>query len=279
MPWGDIESNVESVEKHHFATHKPLQMEKWLKDVACEYVKLRTECNADLPNVLDVAGVGVFDIAALKARMAQATVPADDTKRGAFSVTRSDLSEVLAYLTLERNFETQIAYKLVRDRELPQLTGRGIDVIGIEEGTKLFVVLGEIKFSDEDSSPNAPQVVDASKDCMRVQHLGHISELNLTLNKIWECARRAKDSSLQSLLMAAALQLESGASDEVEIVSCCVLVRPEQRYSPGDYGSFKKDPNLYAPANVRFLVWMLPGDMESILTDWSLAIDVEKTNT
>jgi hypothetical protein len=276
MTWGKIQESVSTSGPHHFATHKPLQMNLWLKNVANEYVKLRTECTIELPATLDLSGIGVLDASNLQTRLAKALVPKADTHRKAFSVTRSDLSEVAAYMLLERSFDTEIAYKPVRDRELIQLPGRGIDAVGIEVGEKLMVVLGEVKFSDENSSPKAPQVVDVSKDCMRTQHLGHISEIDQTISKIWDCARRAKDPKLQELLFAAAIYLEDKMTDAVEIVSCCVLVRPEARHSAGDFGTFKDSPEKFSPANVRFLVWVLPGDIDSILADWVAAVEAER---
>ena|GEM_PF-1190707 len=277
MSWGDIKEDTdESVSPHHFSTLRPQEMAKWLRAVAKEYVRLRTECSVNLPAVLDVSGLGSFDVSQLNARLKKALVPQDDTQRKAFSVTRSDLSEVAAYMLLEQRFGTEIAYKLVRDRELVALPGRGIDAIGIEKGEKLFVVLGEVKFSDEASAPKAPQVVDKAKDGMRNQHLGHLEELSCTVDKIWDCARRARTPEERDSLMAAALYLEHQKWDNVGIVSCCVLVRPEQHHSPGDFGSFREQPSDFVPAAVRFLVWTLPGDMESILQDWVKEVEAQR---
>lgn len=279
MSWGKIhDTKLIASPPHEYSTYKPLEMKRWLADVAKEYVSLRTECTTQLPSSLDLAGIGVVDVSTLKSWMAQMLVPDDDTHRKGFSVSRSDLSEVAAYLLLERRFGTQIAFKLVRDRELPQLPGRGIDAIGIEqdENGRLSVILGEIKFSDEDSAPKPPQVVEGAKDCMRVQQLGHVAELKQTIRKIWDCARRAKDPKLQELLLTAAAYLQEGHIGSVDLVSCCILVRPEARHAAGDFGKFKKTPADFAPAHVRFLVWVLPGEMDGILSDWVAAVETER---
>lgn len=273
MQWGEIiRTDSGSVEPHLYGTYKPTEMPLWLNAVASEYVQLRSECTIDLPDSIDVAGIGIFDVSLIKSKLAEKLVPPSTATNNPLSVTRSDLSETAAYMLLEREFGTRIAYKLVRDRELIQLPGRGIDAIGIEDGQKLLIILCEIKFSDEASAPKAPQVVDTSKDGMRSQHRGHLSEISVTVAKIWDCARRAKNGEIQQSLMAAALYLENGMLDHVGIVSCCVLVRPEERHCVEDFGSFKNNPTDYQPASVRFLVWLLPGNLNEILNGWEIAV-------
>lgn len=273
MTWGGVAATPQTVGAHHYTVYEPTQLSVWLDAVADEYVKLRTECVTPIQPI-DLAGIGIVSTDAIKRRIAQATVPRPDISRGAFSVTRADLSEVAAYMVLERDFNTAIGYKLVRDRELVQLPGRGIDAIGVESDAKLMVVLAEVKFSDEDSSPSAPQVVDKAKDAMRKQHLGHMSELENTINKIWECGRQSRDQKLQSLYFSAALYLENGLYDKVGLVACCVLVRPKSKHSPGDFGSFAKSPDDFAPGNVRFIIFCLPNTIDEVLKSWKEAIEV-----
>lgn len=277
MDWGGVtEADGGSTSMHRYATFTPQEMAVWLKAVAHEYVQLRSECSVEIPSALDLAGIGLFDVSQIKAKLAEKLVPSSAPSTSPFSVTRSDLSETAAYMLLERTFQTEIAYKTVRDRELIQLPGRGIDAIGIEKGEKLLVVLCEVKFSDEASNPKPPQVVDTSKDGMRSQHLAHLGELGVTSAKIWDCARRTRNADLQQSLMTAALYLEKGYLEHVGIVSCCVLVRPQARHSPGDFGSFQAKPNDYQPARVRFLVWSLPGDLTQILSEWDYAVQAAK---
>lgn len=252
-------------------------MSAWLAAVATEYVNLRLECSIELPSALDLSGIGVFDVAQIKAKLANKLVPPSAPIKSPFAISRSDLSETAAYMLLERSFGTKIAYKLVRDRELIQLPGRGIDAIGIEQDDKLLVVLCEVKFSDENSQPKPPQVVDTSKDGMRIQHIGHLSDLPVTITKVWDCARRARDPELQQNLFAAALYLEEKSWDHVGVVSCCVLVRPAERHHNGDFGSFKTSPDDFVPGRIRFLVWSLPGSLETILSDWDVAVQAAKT--
>ncbi|MEN5229139.1 hypothetical protein [Brevundimonas naejangsanensis] len=273
MPWGSIASSDTSVDPHHYSTHEPDDFSTWIEVVAAEYVKLRTTFAAPLPEILDFAGTGSFSGAAIKARVAKATVPTADYDKGNFSVLRSDLSEVAAYMLLERTFGTEIAFKLVRDRELKKLPGRGIDAIGVEVGNKHVIVLTEVKFSDEACAAKAPQVVDISKDSMRAQHRGHMKERSETIDKLYDCARRAGTDSERNNVLAAAMYLEQELWEKVDVVSCCVLVRPKDRHTDADFGTFHATPLDYQPARVRFLVWKLPGDMETILNTWAGAVE------
>lgn len=278
MSWGNVLVTDSSVAPHHYSVREPNDLEAWLEVLAAEYVRLRSAFKSGLPELLEFPGVGAFSAAEIQARVVKATVPKADYKKGNFSVLRSDLSEVAAYLILENVFGTEIAFKLVRDRELKKLPGRGIDAIGIESDEKLALVLTEVKFSNEKCAEGkAPQVVDTSADCMRTQHRGHLSDLDRTIEKLYDCARRCTNDSERDKLLAAALYLEQKAWDKVEIISCCVLVRPKCRQTNADFGTFRNSPLDYSPSRVRFLIWKLPGDMESILEAWSQAVDQQVT--
>ncbi|MDO6966107.1 hypothetical protein [Rhizobium alvei] len=274
MPWGNIK-RVETLDApHHYSSYEPEDFSAWIDVVAAEYVRLRTSFAAPLPDLFEFPGLGGFTGAAIKARVAQATVPKEDYQKKNFSVMRSDLSEVAAYMLLERTFGTEIAYKLVRDRELTKLPGRGIDAIGIEVGDKHVIVLAEVKFSSESIKPgSAPQVVDKSDDCMRNQHLGHMKERRETIDKLMDCARRAASDAERDNLIAAAMYLEHELWDKVEVVSCCVLMRPKSLHTDADFGSFRTSPLDYEPARVRFLVWKLPGVIDDILKAWAQAVE------
>jgi hypothetical protein len=274
MPWGSIITSEHSLAPHHYSTYEPDDFAAWIEVVAAEYVALRTACCSPIPDVLEFPGMGAFSGAAIQARIAKATVPEKDYHKKNFSVLRSDLSEVAAYMLLERTFGTEIAFKLVRDRELKKLPGRGIDAIGVEVGDKHVIVLAEVKFSDEAcKGGKAPGVVDSSSDCMRVQHLGHINDRQETIDKLLDCMRRSPTDAERNNLLAAALYLENELWEQLDLVSCCVLVRPKERHTEADFGSFRSSPSDYDPARVRFLVWKLPGDMESILTAWADAVE------
>ncbi|MFH5926563.1 hypothetical protein [Roseomonas xinghualingensis] len=262
------ETSHQVIDVHSYVVCEPSDLLSWLDEVADSYVTLRTECAAPLPAGLSLAGIGIVDTASIQKRLAKALVPVPSQGLGPLGISRSDLSEVAGYLLLEDKYDTLIGYKLVRDRELVKLPGRGIDAIGIEEGAKLKVVLSEIKFSDQDLRPKPPGVVDAGADCMRAQHIGHLSELEFTVGKILDCGRRAKDERLQALYFSAAIYLEHAAWESVDIISSCILVRPKERHSPSDFGTFKGSPTDFAPGTIRFVVINLPGTMDEILAKW-----------
>ncbi|UOB52922.1 MULTISPECIES: hypothetical protein [Acinetobacter] len=281
MPWGsNLISNLDN-KPHVFRVHEPLDLQAWLGTIATEYVALRSECVIPFTSSLNVAGLGLFDVASIQARIQQACTPSPDLHRGNFSVTRSDLSEVAAYLALEKGFNTQIGFKLTRDRELITLPGRGIDAIGIENidkqnGDKLVVVLTEVKFSNEKSGKKPPQVVDSKSkdDCMSKQHKEHIKNLKITANKLIECSRKTKDENLRDQYLIAGICLgEDDWEQYIDLVSCCILVRPKEHHTVVDFGSFYESPSDFAPANIRFIVISLPEKIEKIMNDWSAKIE------
>ena len=276
MDRGEITVTTETVGVHTYSVQEPQDMPQWLAAAAEQYVALRTECAIPLPNSLDLTSIGVLSTDALQKRLAAALVPKPDPHRGNFSVSRADLSEVAAYMILEEDYGTAIDYKLVRDRETIASPGRGIDVIGLEEGDRIVIVLTEVKYSDEDSQPKAPGVVDKSDDCMRNQHRRHLRERSVTSAKILDCARRSRDPGMRDLYVTAALYFEEGAWEQVGVVSCCVLVRPKARHCAGDFGSFRAKPDDYAPGAIRFIVVSLPGTLEEVLAAWGDAVEARR---
>lgn len=239
------------------------EKDAWLTELAEEYVRLRTACAWPLSDIL-LDGIGVVSTANLMQRLKKATIPyrrADN-----FDVVRSDFGEVLSYLILERHYGVRLGYKSVRDRELTQSPGRGIDAVGFEKGKPITLVLGETKVSDDKESP--PGVVDKSDDCLSAQHVGHLSEREHTAKKLWNTSRHVTDLELREMYMTAAIMLEEDKLDGMKIVGCSVLVRPEKHYTVKDFGSFKKSPARYKPANVRFLIIRLADGIEDVVQKW-----------
>lgn len=245
---------------HQYRCFELTPEDAWLQEVAKEYVALRTACNFPLEEV-QVNGLTQLDPADVAARIQAATVP--DRVGGNFDVLRSDLGEVIAYLLLEKVYATIFGYKSVRDRELIHLPGRGIDAVGVEEGGTLVLCLGETKVSNEAANP--PRVVDVAEDCLRRQHLGHVAEHEKTTRKLFDVARRARTQEQQALFLQAAMLFQDRHFDELHLVACSVLVRPQTVYAEADFGSFRERPADYGPADVRFLVVLLPEDVETIV--------------
>jgi hypothetical protein len=170
--------DTSEIDDHRFSALEFENDSNWMETVATEYVRLRTECVSPIHDI-SLDGIQVLDVATIKQYPQKATIP--PRSGGNFDVTRSDFGETLCYIILEQQYSTMLGYKSVRDRELINLPGRGIDAIGIENDGKLTLVLGEVKVSNASASP--PQVVDASDDSLRNQHLGHLNELNITTKK------------------------------------------------------------------------------------------------
>lgn len=239
----------------------------WLNKLAEEYTNLRVETDHPLEDI-SLDGIAVVDLTSIRQRIRAATIPTRAAKPTNFDVVRSDFGETLCYLVLEDHHRTVFGYKSVRDRELTQSPGRGIDALGIEEnpdGT-LTLVLSEVKVSDEAHSP--PRVVDANEDSLRNQHLEHVGQLEKTVKKLYNVCRQSRKPEIQRLFIRAAFCLEDGRRDDVCLVACCLLVRPQSKYAETDFGTFKNSPQDFAPANVRFLVVCIPEDVETVITKW-----------
>lgn len=252
---------------HSYTVLEPDSDTDWQTALANEYVRLRTACAVPLEPVT-VEGIGVFDTANIQRHLQRSTIPF--YKPGNFNVVRSDFGEVAGYMLLAQLHQTKLGYMGVCHRETIQLPGRGIDIIGIEhdptDGSPLTLVLGEVKVSDSSASP--PAVVDAGKDCMRVQHLEHTGNVGATRAKLWNQSRQIPDLALRNLFFAAALILDEVGWKGLRLVSCCVLVRPRDVYTSADFGSFRKNPTDFAPAGIRFLVLCVPGNIDGVVQSW-----------
>jgi hypothetical protein len=252
------------VDPHEYRVFRPGPGSDWMRTIANAYVDMRTECVTPLEEI-SLEGL-TFSAEYLKARMQAASLP--PRRMGNFDVVRSDFGEVLSYLILAEQYDTQFGYCSVRDRERMDLPGRGIDIVGIEtsDSARLILVLGEVKVSDEQASP--PQVVDTSTDCLRQQHLAHLSNRKLTANKLFDQARHVRDSTFRTRLLAAVIAFEDGRWDQVRLVVHCLLVRPAARYTVKDFGSFQSQPDDYAPGRIRYLVVCVPAGIEETVSAW-----------
>jgi hypothetical protein len=112
--------------EHRFEAIAPDDGQDWLATVASEYSALRTRCALPLEDV-SLDGITVVGVEHLRARLRSATIPAYSA--GNFGIVRSDFGETLCYMLLEQSYGTRFGYKGVRDRELINLPGRGIDSI------------------------------------------------------------------------------------------------------------------------------------------------------
>lgn len=238
-----------------------------LNILADEYMRLRSHCALPMQAV-SVNGLSI-DASRLEARLRAATIPR--RRLDNFDIIRSDLAEMLCYALLEDEYGTRFGYQGVCHRETTQLPGRGIDAVGIEDGDPLTLVLGEAKVSDEKRSP--PRVVDTNDDSLRNQHRGHLRELEATASKVWNMSRHVMDMNLRDRFFVAASLLEFARWDKLRVVSACVLVRPKDKYTKADFGSFMQSPSDFRPAYIRYWVVSLPDGVEPTVTSWYESIE------
>jgi hypothetical protein len=269
VTWGDLVSlefdviSEQVIGNHNYIAW--LVKGNWQQEIANEYRNLRTSTKFPLePISLD--GLE-FSVEAIKKRISANTIP--ERRGGNFDVVRSDFGEVIAYMALEQAYGTQFGYKSVRDRELIHLPGRGIDGVGVELADKLKLVLTETKVSHDTRTP--PRVVDIQEDSLRNQHLAHNTD-SKTCKKIWDLARRTTTAELQNLFIKAALLFEARNFELLDVITCCVLVRPHGVYHSNDFGTFMSSPDDYHPGKIRFLIVCIPSDqgnnIESVIDEW-----------
>lgn len=260
---------------HHLRVLEPAS-ETYLKGLAREYRRLRTTSNQSV-QALTLDGVEVLAVDGVRKALAEATVP--QYQRGNFGVVRSDLAEVLLGLVGEQTYCTRYAYRSVRDRELVQLPGRGIDQIGVEldlipagdgpaQRSRLTLVLGEAKVSTDRACP--PRVVDKAADSLRAQHLGHLADREAAANKIWDASRRSCDEETQNLLRTAAELFRRQVDDgSLRVVVASLVVRPSGYATPQDFGTFHSSTSDYSPADIRFYIFRLPGDLDVTVQEFA----------
>jgi hypothetical protein len=260
---------------HHLRVLEPIG-ETYLEVVANEYRRLRTASDHSV-QALTLDGVEVLDVEGVQQALVDAAVPR--YRPGNFAVVRSDLAEVLLGLVGELSYGTRYGYRSVRDRELVQQPGRGIDQIGVElervpvpggdppERLRVTLVLGEAKVSSHDACP--PGVVDTGDDCLREQHLGHLRDREATAKKVWNASKRSSDQETQQLLRIAAALLKRNVDDGgLRVVVASLMVRPVGYATPEDFGTFYASVDDYAPAEIRFHIFRLPVSVDTAVQEF-----------
>ena len=138
LPLGLKITNDYSNAGHEFKVCGPLDQKACISALANEYHNLRTQPTVSTDSI-NLDGIGVVDTTRIRSLLTAKVLPLP--KGGPFDVVRSDMGETLAYIMLEQNYNTQIGYKSVRDRELIQLPGRGIDIVGVVNDNSLVLLL------------------------------------------------------------------------------------------------------------------------------------------
>lgn len=260
--------------EHEFKVCGLVDHQACISALASEYRNLRTQSAASLDSV-SLEGIGVVDTTRIRSVLASKTIPV--LRGGPFDVIRSDMGETLAYVMLEQTYNTQIGYKSVRDRELIQLPGRGIDIVGVENSSFLVLLLGETKVSDEGRNP--PRVVDDNEDSISKSLIKHMENHEETSRKIWDITRRVSDHIVWELFVSAALYWDCRMWSNLGIICCGVLIRPRDKYSEKDFGILKENPEFVDPAKMRFIIVCIDDDLEKTVSEfYRLAKTVEEVS-
>lgn len=260
---------------HRYRVIEPAH-DEWLKGLADLYRELRTATRVPLSE-LGLTSLDGFDTKDLAAALVETQLPErfdGHPKLRAMAVERSDIGELVMALVGEVDHGYGYGYRSVRDRELVKHPGRGIDQIGVLEltdadGAREYVLsLGEAKVSADKKSP--PAVVDTAKDCLRDQHLFHLSETAVTHAKVLGAARQTTDPDLARHLAIAAMLLKKG-SEKLTIRSTSMLVR-NSNHQETDFGTFRVSAKDYDPGHIDFTILVLDTEDIEALVDEFLAL-------
>jgi hypothetical protein len=255
-----VVAETHDVGDHHLRVLTPAR-EDWLDVLAAKYRKLRM-LSRHPAQALSLEGVDILSVDEVESELATSVIPTYE--EGNFGVGRSDFAEVILTVTLEEEYGCRYGYQSLCHRELRQRPGRGIDIIGVEistDPTVVSLVLGEAKTSSDANSP--PAVVDTNSDCLAVQHRGHLDNIAATADEVWAASRDAESVEIQQLLRIAGSLLRKGAGG-LRIIAASGMARPATAQAPGDFGTFHADPAKYSPADVRFLLFRLPGHIDEL---------------
>jgi hypothetical protein len=172
-------------------------------------------------------------------------------------VARNELAEALAHIAFRSVHGTVIPAPRIRHKEVPDQPSRGRDLLGLEEAP-LLAVIGEVKASDEEASP--PGVVGSGSTSLRGQFLSFFAAEDALLGELnWALKHGGPEH--QSLI-AQAIVAHVGGS--LPLCAAPVLVRPANVRGADDFGTFKDDPEQFAPAQIRFSVLAVDGALDEL---------------
>lgn len=234
----------------------------------------------ELADRLRAAATGLDEVAdmrevnALVERIAAATIPdgPPPAEREWLQLQRNELAEVLAYVAAERHFGTLVPAKRVREKETPRLPSRGMDMLGLDIGPELTLVLSEAKASEDTDSP--PGVVEDGSSSLRGQIRAFQEDAEKILIELgW--AERHSPSPQNELVGRAMFLLLRGALSTVVFP---VLLRPISVYQETDPGCFRDDPDSFSPATVRFCVVRVGEPIVGLATDAYAAARIRRAS-
>lgn len=209
--------------------------------------------SADLGSVADQAAIE----AAIRRTVSAAIPPPGTHPVPQLDVARNELAEVVGMLALPALHGTVVPASRVRNKEVSGQPARGTDLLGLDD-SPLMAVMGEVKASASTVSP--PAVVGDGDRSMRAQLRAALDDKDRLLAELNWALKHAPDQ--HRALVAKALLAHT--LDQLEITVAPVLVRPNDHAREQDYGVFRDDPDLFAPAPVRFCLIRLGEPLDEL---------------
>lgn len=254
---------------HRFATYDCVASAGDLVDELAERVRRLYVDPTELHDALAQAVSGLEDVAdterlhELLERVTTAVVPTPSTNPDMpahLDLARNEIAEVIAYEAVEKIHGAVIPAERIREKEVPGLPTRGLDLLGLLPPPTLSLVVSEVKASSSAASP--PGVVGSGKDSLHSQTKAMVQDLDRLLVELNWCLKHCRDDELRGLVAQAMLLISFG---QLPIVAVPVLVRPaDKQQSPSDYGCFRDDPSGYPPAAIQFCVARIEGTLEEL---------------
>jgi len=170
-------------------------------------------------------------------------------------VPRNEVAEVLAVYVLEHIHGFEVPASRIRNKEVPGLPSRGLDVLGLTSA--YAAVLTEVKASSSKASP--PSVVHTASDSMLAETLRRMNDPKSLIAELYWALKHAKVDSHDHVAQSLLLYALPGAP--VPTVAP-VLVRAAGTYKITDYGKFKSPDTQFGDSSIQFVVVRLPGALE-----------------
>jgi hypothetical protein len=173
-------------------------------------------------------------------------------------MARNETAEVLAYLIAEEIYNVRILSKRVRNKEIPRLPSRGVDMVGlIFDDPGIRLVCGEVKTSSSRDSP--PSVVSRADDSLDKQLLGLIANKKKILEELTWSHKHAEVEDRRLIGRAMILH----AQGKLPTMSFALLVRPRNVYKPTDFGTLRDTPERFHPSSICFSIARLSDSLEN----------------
>lgn len=226
----------------------------------------------ELKEVLLRAATGLDDVAdpalldALVQQVTKAVVPEPGVVAQGqpphLDLARNEVAEVIAYEAVESIHGAVIPAQRIREKEVPGLPTRGLDLLALILLPTLKLLVAEVKASSAAESP--PAVVSSGVASLHAQTKALVADTERLIRELNWSLKHCPDEELKTQVAAALLRL---AMNDLPIVAVPVLVRPLHLHGADDFGCFRTSPDQYPPATVHFCLARIEGTLEALAQD------------